>query len=142
MSTTLARGRSLHLQPLDVLLDITDSPAFDLPDELTRLGGRPLGFETPRLYANFVVSLDGVTAIATMSQSNHLLAAGSEHDRSLMGLLRACADVILIGAGSEHGAADAPDARARLCDTSPPPRCSDADAAAAPSARCREAAST
>jgi riboflavin biosynthesis pyrimidine reductase len=86
-----------------VLVEATGLPAFELPGELEDVYGGTLGFEQPRLYANFVASLDGVTAIAAMSQSSHLLAAGSEHDRFLMGLLRACADVVLIGAGTLHG---------------------------------------
>ena len=38
-----------------------------------------------------------------MLQSSHLIAAGSEHDRFVMGLLRACADAVLIGAGTLRG---------------------------------------
>lgn len=65
--------------------------------------GGPLGFTSPRVYANFVQSMDGVTAIPGLAESNRLIAGGSEHDRFVMGLLRACADVVLIGAGTLHG---------------------------------------
>jgi riboflavin biosynthesis pyrimidine reductase len=83
-----------------------ESPAlsgFDLPEELTAAYGGPLGFRDARLYANFVASIDGVVAIPEELQSSHLIAAGSEGDRFLMGLLRACADAVLVGAGTLHG---------------------------------------
>lgn len=38
-----------------------------------------------------------------MPQSNRLIAGGSEQDRFVMGLLRACADVVLIGTGTFYG---------------------------------------
>lgn len=67
------------------------------------LYGGALAFAKPRLYANFVESIDGVTAIPGVLQSNRLIAAGSEQDRFIMGLLRASADVVLIGAGTLYG---------------------------------------
>lgn len=93
----------LRLAPLEVLAEATALPAFDLPDQLAELYDGPLGFSEPCLYANFVASVDGVTAIPSRPESSHLIAAGSEHDRFLMGLLRACADAVLIGAGTLHG---------------------------------------
>ena len=101
MSTELRSP--LRLRPLEVLVEATGLPAFELPDGLADVYGGMLGFEQPRLYANFVASVDGVTAIPSQPQSSHLLAAGSKHDRFLMGLLRACADVVLIGAGTLRG---------------------------------------
>ncbi|HEX5468210.1 MAG TPA: dihydrofolate reductase family protein [Gaiellaceae bacterium] len=91
------------MQPLETLFEAPGLPSFELPDELAALYGGALGFSEPRLYANFVTSLDGVTAIPALRQSNQLLAAGSEHDRFLMGLLRACADAILVGSGTLRG---------------------------------------
>lgn len=93
------RGR-LALRRLEPLLETAGLPSFDLPGELTDLYGGPLGFSEPRLYANFVASVDGVTALPRLLQSSHLIAAGSEHDRFLMGLLRASADAVLVGAGT------------------------------------------
>jgi riboflavin biosynthesis pyrimidine reductase len=104
MSTSLRGACSLALQPFEVLFEAPGLPAFELPSEVAGLYGGTLGFEPPRLYANFVASLDGVTAIPSLPASAHLIAAGSEHDRFLMGLLRACADVVLIGAGTLGGA--------------------------------------
>ncbi len=99
MSTSAARSLS-SLQPLQALYEAPGLPTFELPDELAAAYGGPLGFVEPRLYANFVASLDGVTAIPHELQSSHLIAAASEADRFVMGLLRACADTILIGAGT------------------------------------------
>ena len=97
-----ARTRT-RLQPLEPLFEVPRLPTFDLPEELAAVYGGAVGFPEPRLYANFVASVDGVVALPTLLESSHLIAAGSEHDRFVMGLLRACADAILIGAGTLHG---------------------------------------
>ena len=89
-----------RLHPLEVLDEESKLPDFGLPDELAEAYGGPLGFTEPRVYANFVSSLDGVVAIPGVPQSNHLIAAASEADRFVMGLLRACADAVLVGAGT------------------------------------------
>lgn len=91
------------LEPLEVLYEAADLPAFDLPPALLELYGGRLGFEEPRVYANFVSTLDGVVAIPSLVQSNKLISAGSEGDRFVMGLLRALADIVLIGAGTLTG---------------------------------------
>jgi riboflavin biosynthesis pyrimidine reductase len=90
---------SVDAKPLESLYEAEGLPAFPLPDALRRQYG-PLGFESSCLYANFVASLDGVTAIADELQSSHLLAGHSDGDRFLLGLLRACADAVLIGSGT------------------------------------------
>jgi riboflavin biosynthesis pyrimidine reductase len=90
---------SVDAKPLQTLYEAEGLPAFRLPDALRRRYG-PLGFESQCLYANFVASLDGVTAIADELQSSHLLAGHSDGDRFVLGLLRACADVVLIGSGT------------------------------------------
>ncbi len=88
---------------LEVLFEADGLPSVDLPAELERLHGGTLGFTAPRLYANFVSTLDGVVAIPSVPESNKIIAAGSEADRFLMGLLRAFADVVVIGTGTLHG---------------------------------------
>jgi riboflavin biosynthesis pyrimidine reductase len=92
--------RHTRLRPLEVLYEESQLPDFDLPDELAEAYGGPLGFTQPRLYANFVSSLDGVVAMPGVLQSNRLIAGASDVDRFVMGLLRACADAVLVGAGS------------------------------------------
>jgi riboflavin biosynthesis pyrimidine reductase len=89
-----------RLHALEVLYESSWLPDFGLPDELAEAYGGSLGFTEPRVYANFVSSLDGVVAIPGLLQSNRLIAAASEADRFVMGLLRACADAVLVGAGT------------------------------------------
>jgi riboflavin biosynthesis pyrimidine reductase len=91
------------LQPLEALYEAPGLPTFEPPDELAATYGGSLGFTEPRLYANLVASLDGVVAIPGELQSSHLIAAGSQADRFVMGLLRACADVVLVGAKTLRG---------------------------------------
>ena len=57
------------------------------------------------LYANFVQTIDGVVAIPSVPDSNRLVSGGSEADRFVMGLLRAAADVVLIGSGTLRASA-------------------------------------
>jgi riboflavin biosynthesis pyrimidine reductase len=102
MSVATASGVSV-LQPLETLYEEPGLPTLDLSDELVTAYGGSLGFTGPRLYANFVASVDGVVALPGVLQSSHLLAAGSAADRFVMGLLRACADAVLVGAGTLSG---------------------------------------
>jgi len=87
------------LEPFDVLFEEEGLPAIELPAELRRVYSGDLGFHEPCLYANFVSTVDGVVAIPSVPDSNQVIAAGSKADHFLMGLLRAFADVVLIGAG-------------------------------------------
>jgi riboflavin biosynthesis pyrimidine reductase len=75
-------------------------PEQDLPEELREVYGGGLGFDGPCVYANFVETLDGIVAIPGLEQSNALVADSNEDDKFLMGLLRAFADVVLIGSGT------------------------------------------
>jgi len=85
---------------LELVYEPEGLPAFELPDQLASLYPGSLGFESPRLFANFVATADGVVAIPSIEQSNRLIAAGSAADRFVMGLLRACADALVIGSGT------------------------------------------
>ena len=87
------------IEPLEVLFEVDGLPETPLPAELERLHGGRLGFREPCLYTNFVATLDGVVAIPGMRNSNAFVAGESDADRFLMGLLRAMADVVLIGSG-------------------------------------------
>jgi riboflavin biosynthesis pyrimidine reductase len=88
------------MTPLEALYDAGSDSDGGLPNELARLYGGPLGFAEPRVFANFVSTLDGVVAIPSLERSNSLIAAGNEGDRFVMGLLRAFADVVVIGSGT------------------------------------------
>jgi riboflavin biosynthesis pyrimidine reductase len=90
------------LRPLDVLYEGPQPHDFGIPDGLATLYGGPLGLTERGIVANFVSSLDGVVAIPGELQSSHLIAGASEADRFVMGLLRACADAVLVGAGTLH----------------------------------------
>jgi riboflavin biosynthesis pyrimidine reductase len=96
------------VKPFDVLLETAARPSFELPEALRGLYGGSIGFPEPCLYANFVSTLDGVAAIPSERTSPWILSDSSEPDRFLMGLLRACADVILVGSGTVR---DSPGAR-------------------------------
>jgi riboflavin biosynthesis pyrimidine reductase len=88
---------------LEVLHEEAGLPDFDLPPELREAYGGTLGFEEPSLFANFVSSIDGVVSIPGTPRSNQLIGAGSEGDRFVMALLRACADVVVLGSGTLRG---------------------------------------
>jgi riboflavin biosynthesis pyrimidine reductase len=90
----------MALPALELLFDAPGLPSFALPEELRSAYGGTLGFEEPCLFANFVASVDGVVAIPSLPMSNKLIAAGSTADRFVMGLLRACADVVMVGSGT------------------------------------------
>jgi riboflavin biosynthesis pyrimidine reductase len=85
---------------LELLWEQQGLPQLELPDELRELYGGNLGFDAPCLYANFVETLDGVVAVPSLERSNALVAGGSAEDKFLMGMLRALADVVLVGTGT------------------------------------------
>ncbi len=93
----------MPFEGFEVLYETGDLPAYDLPEELLHGYGAALGFSEPALIANFVATLDGVVDIPSLPQSNRLISGGSQADRFLMGLLRACADAVLVGSGTLHG---------------------------------------
>jgi riboflavin biosynthesis pyrimidine reductase len=88
------------MTPLERLYERSGLPAFGIPAALAAAYGGDLGFAATRLYANLVSSLDGVVTVEAEEESGHLISGDSESDRFVMALLRACADAILIGAGT------------------------------------------
>ncbi|MEI8104379.1 MAG: dihydrofolate reductase family protein [Actinomycetes bacterium] len=91
---------STDLPPLELLFEEPGLPTFPLPDALAAAYGGSLGLEEPCFFANFVATVDGIVAIPSIAGSNKLIAAASATDRFVMGLLRACADVLVIGSGT------------------------------------------
>ena len=88
------------MEPFEVLADETGGlPVVPLPPDLARIYGGELGLAEDCVYANFVATLDGVVAIPSVPNSNAVIAGDNDADRFLMGLLRAVADAVLIGAG-------------------------------------------
>ena len=59
-----------------------------------------LGFERDVVYSNFVESIDGVTTLGSKPSAGSAISGRNEADRFLMGLLRAFADAVVIGAGT------------------------------------------
>lgn len=70
-----------------------------MPSELGRLYGR-LGFAQSALYSNFVSSIDGVVTLGSSPSAGSVISGRNKADRFLMGLLRAWADAVLLGAGT------------------------------------------
>ncbi len=83
---------------MKLLLEEPGGVQFDVPEDLSLLYGGSIGFPQRALYANFVASLDGVVALPGHLQSSALISGNNEADQFVMGLLRACADAVLIGA--------------------------------------------
>ena len=84
---------------MERLFDIAPG-RFPVPDEIDRLYGGSFGFEGSTLFANFVESINGVVAMRGVRSPFKLIRGDSEADKFVMGLLRACADAVLIGAGT------------------------------------------
>lgn len=87
--------------PLETLYELPGLTRGPLPGTLHALYDGGLDLPGSCLYANFVASIDGVAALGPEHPSSGSAISGREPaDRFLMGLLRACADAVLIGAGT------------------------------------------
>ena len=112
-SVTADRATSAHEAAFEVLLDPSGAADVTLrgrgiPGELERRYGGPLLIplrtDRPTVIANFVSTLDGIVALGGGRLSGGGLISGfHEPDRFVMGLLRALADVIVVGAGTLRG---------------------------------------
>ena len=87
------------IEPLERLFEVATLAAGRLSGELARLYDGDLGLADECVYANFVATLDGFVSIPGLAGSNTFIAGDNDADRFLMGVLRAFADVVLIGAG-------------------------------------------
>ena len=98
---TITTPPFIGLPALTRLYERAGLPSWRLPTALAAAYGGDLGFPQPCVYANFVASIDGVTALGPEYPSSGSAVSGHEPaDRFVMGLLRACADTVLIGAGT------------------------------------------
>jgi riboflavin biosynthesis pyrimidine reductase len=88
-----------ELEPLRLVFE-RPGDGQALPEELRRLYGGDLLLPERCLYTNFVSSLDGIVALPTVPGSSAMIGGPSDADRFVMGLLRAAADVVLIGSGT------------------------------------------
>ena len=90
------------LEPLEALFDRAVGPELPL-GPLARFYG-PLRRKSPTarplVLSNFVTSLDGVVSLGRPGTGGRDISGDSREDRGLMGLLRATADVVIVGAGT------------------------------------------
>ena len=100
--------------PLEVLADAPpgdgarDLRGLGMPPELERRYGGvltiPLRADRPTVIANFVSTIDGIVALGEGDLTGGGLISGfHEPDRFVMGLLRALADMVVVGAGTLRG---------------------------------------
>jgi riboflavin biosynthesis pyrimidine reductase len=87
------------LKPFDVLFEAAGLPEYALPVDLKHVYGR-LGFADRVVYANFVASIDGVVTLGAKPSAGSVISGKEAADRFVMGLLRACADAVVLGAGT------------------------------------------
>src|SRR5438874_1362070 len=96
----------ITLTPLETLFDRQNGRELPLPDELAFLFGSlqfpfSAGSDQSYVISNFVTSLDGVVSLNTPGHASGGDISGfNRHDQMVMGLLRAIADIIIIGAGT------------------------------------------
>ncbi|MGO9930482.1 MAG: RibD family protein [Steroidobacteraceae bacterium] len=92
------------LAALEILIESKRGRVLPLPPKLARLYGT-LRMPRPRtgfhVFSNFVSTLDGVVSLQARGHSGGGDISGfSAQDRMVMGLLRAAADVVIVGSGT------------------------------------------
>ena len=92
------------LASLQTLFETKRGKVLPLPPKLVRLYGclrMPLPRSHTHVFSNFVTTLDGVVSLNTKGHaSGGDISGSSAQDRMVMGLLRAVADVVIIGSGT------------------------------------------
>ena len=109
-----SRSAPRGTEPLGMLYEAPflggGSVRADLPADLRRAYDGdlaiPLYEDRPTVIANFVETLDGAVALDRDGRSDGSVISGfSPTDRFVMGLLRAMADIVLVGAGTVRASA-------------------------------------
>jgi hypothetical protein len=92
------------LPPLETLFETKHGRALKLTPNLTRLYGNlrmPQARFRQHVFSNFVTTLDGVVSLQAKGHAGGADISGfSVQDRMVMGLLRAIADVVIVGSGT------------------------------------------
>jgi riboflavin biosynthesis pyrimidine reductase len=92
------------LAPLRTLFEAKNGSVIKLTPRLARLYGRlhvPMPRSRQHVFANFVSTLDGVVSLQVPGHAGGADISGSSvQDRMVMGLLRATADVVVVGSGT------------------------------------------
>src|SRR5665647_101487 len=100
----MSRPGPVTLAPLETLFETKRGKALPLPPKLARLYGclrMPLPRSQPHVFSNFVTTLDGVVSLNAKGHASGADISGeSIQDRMVMGLLRAIADVVIVGSGT------------------------------------------
>jgi riboflavin biosynthesis pyrimidine reductase len=98
------RPGAAALAPLKTLFETKRGKLLPLPPRLARLYGclrMPQPRSYPHVFSNFVSTLDGVVSLNVKGHASGGDISGfSAQDRMVMGLLRAIADVVIIGTGT------------------------------------------
>jgi riboflavin biosynthesis pyrimidine reductase len=101
---TSPRSSTVALDPLEPLLRLIRGKALPLPETLARLYGdlrMPLRASHPIVLCNFVTTLDGVVSLRVKGHAGGGDISGfNAPDRMVMGLLRAIADLVIVGSGT------------------------------------------
>ncbi len=87
-------------QALELLFERGELPHLSVPVALSSNYGGALSLPRECIFANFVASLDGIVALPGDTESGQIISGRNPADRFVMGLLRAAADAVLIGAGT------------------------------------------
>jgi riboflavin biosynthesis pyrimidine reductase len=94
----------IDLPPLESFYDATQGTEILLPPELASRYGElrfPRHPDRPHVISNFVSTLDGVVSLGIPGQSGGGEISGfNQHDRMVMGILRAVSDAVVVGAGT------------------------------------------
>lgn len=88
---------------LATLLDRSEGEALPLPEAIASRYGGPLRMpaRSPRVFANFVSTLDGVVSYDEPgAEQAKYVSAGHPDDRFMLAILRAVADAVIVGAGT------------------------------------------
>src|SRR5580698_9085065 len=95
---------SAGIAKLQTLIELKRGRAFPLPPPLLRRYGNfrmPSPRSGPQVFSNFVSSMDGVVSLHVTGHAGGGDISGfSIQDRMVMGLLRAVADVVIVGTGT------------------------------------------
>jgi riboflavin biosynthesis pyrimidine reductase len=100
----MPRPGPVALAPLTTLFETKRGNVLPLPPNLARQYGclrMPLPRSHPHVFSNFVTTLDGVVSLNAKGHASGADISGfSAEDRVVMGLLRAIADVVIVGSGT------------------------------------------
>lgn len=108
----MSAGAYGSLAPLATLYDAAAGDAIPLPQPLaSRYGTFRLpahaGADRAHVIGNFVTTLDGVVTLNKPGyESGGAISGFNQHDRLVMGLLRAVADAVVVGAGTLRSVPD------------------------------------